>query len=124
MVNEGDVTGDWGEGRLAQVISNVASNALKYGAPTSAVTLTTRSDAEHAELCIHNFGPPIPAEALRHLFHPMHRNVATLDRADRSVGLDIVEHLVEAHGGRVTVSPTEAAGTEFVVTLPRRSPCP
>ena len=118
---EGEGGGFWDGDRLAQVVQNLVSNAMKYSTPDSTISVLTRGGEECVELEVHNLGKPIPPEAIPHLFEPMHRASSHVDRAGRSVGLGlyIVEHIVSAHGGTVGVTSTEDAGTTFTVRLRR-----
>jgi signal transduction histidine kinase len=70
---------------------------------------------------VHNEGPVIAAHLVPGLFEPLQR-AGERDRASRSVGLGlyIVKHLVEAHGGRVSVLSEDGQGTTFEALLPRR----
>jgi signal transduction histidine kinase len=121
---EGDGGGDWDGDRLAQVVENLLSNALKYSPPDTPVTVEVTGDAASVRLVIHNHGTPISAQQLPHIFEPMQRGVSDPSDAGRSVGLGlyVVSHLVDAHGGRVTVASSSAVGTVFTVSLPRRAP--
>jgi|GEM_PF-745326 len=117
----GDGHGEWDGDRLAQVVQNLVSNALKYSPPDTPVHVRTRGVDGTVTIEVHNAGTPIPKDAQERLFQPMQRAAATMDRADRSVGLGlyIVKHLVDAHGGTIRVTSTEAAGTTFAIELPR-----
>jgi PAS domain S-box-containing protein len=119
---QGDGQGVWDADRLHQVLDNLLTNALTYGAPQTPVRLSLDGRTEAAVVVrVHNEGPPIPPESLPRLFAPMQRGDAPAG-ARRSVGLGlfIVEHLVQAHGGRIEVESTAAAGTTFTLLLPRR----
>jgi phosphoserine phosphatase RsbU/P len=118
----GDGGGEWDGDRLAQVVENLLSNALKYSPPDTPVTVEVTGDAASVRLVIHNQGTPIPAEQLPRIFEPMQRGVRDARDAGRSVGLGlyVVSHLVEAHGGRVTVTSSSTDGTVFTASLPRR----
>ncbi len=107
--------------RMAQVVTNLTSNALKYGQPGTPVTVRTRGAAAWVELEVHNQGTPIPLEARERLFEPFQRATAQEGTSSRSVGLGlyIVKHIVDAHGGTLHVTSTEAEGTTFTVRLPR-----
>ena len=107
--------------RFAQVTSNLASNALTYGAPDQPVTVTTSVDEDAVELRVHNLGRPISSDLLGHIFEPMRRGEQSVKLGSRSIGLGlyIVKEIVAAHAGVVTVTSTEAEGTTFVVRLPR-----
>ncbi|WPB74331.1 ATP-binding protein [Archangium violaceum] len=64
-------------------------------------------------------GPP--PDLLPRLFEPLQRGTPQVDRASRSIGLGlyIVKHLVEAHGGTVAAQSGQGEGTAFTVRLPR-----
>jgi signal transduction histidine kinase len=115
----GDGRGRWDADRLAQVVGNLLSNALKYGAPAAPVNLETRDDGDGVILTVHNQGPAIPAAQLREIFDPMRRGSSVAPQAHSvGLGLYIVKHIVEGHGGTVAVS-SSANGTTFSVFLPR-----
>lgn len=118
---EGGAGGVWDGDRLAQAVGNLLINALHYSPPDTAVRVETRGDEGWVTLSVHNQGAPIPTERLTHVFEPMQRATSEVDMAGRSVGLGlyIVRHLVQAHGGTVAVRSTEAEGTTVTVRLPR-----
>ncbi len=120
----GDLTGAFDGDRLAQVLTNLLENALKYAPPGSPVRVTTDGTAHEVTLAVQNGGPPIAAELLPRIFEPLQRGDGSFDPSSRSVGLGlyIVKHLVEAHGGRVAIRSSERAGTELCVQLPRTPP--
>lgn len=116
--------GDWDADRLAQVVQNLVTNALKYSSPGSVVRVRVASSEQAVSLTVHNEGAPIPAVQIEHLFQPMQRGPEQLTSTSRSVGLGlyIVKHIVDAHGGSIEVVSSADAGTTFTVTLPRRAP--
>jgi sigma-B regulation protein RsbU (phosphoserine phosphatase) len=118
---EGDGEGQWDPDRLAQVVSNLARNALSYGAAGTLVTVRSSGGGDSVQLRIHNQGKPIPAETIPTLFRPFHRGERRYD-PEHSVGLGlfIVREIVHAHGGTVTVHSNAVEGTTFVVELPRQ----
>ncbi|UQA57713.1 PAS domain S-box protein [Polyangium aurulentum] len=118
---EGSGEGRWDVDRLRQVLDNLLTNALAYSPAGSPVRLSVDGRApDEVHVHVHNAGAPIRADLLPVLFQPLTRGTAT-GSAERSVGLGlfIVRHLVEAHGGRVEVASSEAEGTTFSVHLPR-----
>ncbi|MBM7119035.1 PAS domain S-box protein [Archangium primigenium] len=119
----GDGQGEWDADRIAQVIQNLVTNALKYSAPESPVRVEATGDDGWVTLRVHNHGTPIPAERHASLFEPLQRATAEVDRVGRSVGLGlyIVDQIVRAHGGAVSVHSTAEDGTTFTVKLPRRA---
>ncbi len=117
----GDIQGEWDADRLTQVVGNLLSNALDYSPLATSVRVVAQGEEDWVSLSIQNEGDPIPAERLPYIFEPMQRAVLDEHNARRSVGLGlyIVKHLVEAHGGNIAVHTTEAEGTTFTVRLPR-----
>jgi PAS domain S-box-containing protein len=116
----GDTRGLWDSDRLAQVVTNLVDNALKYSPRDSLVRVRVSGDDGAVSFMVHNRGEPIPRDKLPLLFLPMQRATDRVDRESRSVGLGlyIVDHIARAHGGSVAVSSTEE-GTTFSVWLPR-----
>jgi PAS domain S-box-containing protein len=120
----GDGNGEWDEDRLAQVVTNLVTNALRHGASGSPVRVITSGEAHDVVLQVHNQGRPIPPELLPHLFEAMQRGAgAGVERAAGGVGLGlfIVDQIARAHAGAVAVVSNDATGTTFTVRLPRRS---
>lgn len=119
---DGEFSGTWDAPRLEQVISNLLGNAVRHGAPDSAVKVTLKGDAERVVLCVHNAGH-IPPQLLPRVFEPFQSS----NREPRSragglgLGLYIVQQIVLAHGGSVDVQSTPNDGTTFHVVLPRVS---
>lgn len=122
----GDGVGEWDADRLTQVLTNLTQNAVKYSPAGTPVRVCTSADGEAwMSITVQNGGPPIPAASLPVLFEPLQRATEQGDKASRSIGLGlyIVKHLVEAHGGTVSVHSTAEDGTTFTVRLPRRPTC-
>jgi signal transduction histidine kinase len=107
--------------RLEQVLVNLLSNAVKFTPDGGRVTVTLQRGVEEARLTVADTGEGIPADFLPHVFE----RFAQAPRSPGTVpgglglGLAIVRHLVERHGGKVTAeSPGERQGATFTVTLP------
>lgn len=119
----GNLQGHWDGDRLTQVISNLVSNALEHGDATQPVTVRAASGGGRATLTVHNHGKAIPAKSLKTIFEPMVRASDGPEPAGPAghlgLGLFIVRELVAAHGGTVSVTSTDAAGTTFTVSLPQ-----
>jgi signal transduction histidine kinase len=121
LLQAGDGHGEWDADRLAQVLQNLVTNALKYSPEGTVVKVETHGLDGQVELVVHNEGEPIPREKVAQLFEPMQRASQEVDRASRSVGLGlyIVKQIVDAHGGAVDADLSEGAGMTFTVRLPR-----
>ncbi|WP_053116835.1 sensor histidine kinase KdpD [Pseudomonas sp. P1.31] len=118
----GDMSGNWDAGRIDQLLQNLIGNALQHGSNTQQVTLTLQDEADAVCLSVHNFGTPIPEDALGTIFDPLVRSAdEELGQPSTSLGLGlfIVREVVNAHGGTIEVSSSEADGTRFSVVLPR-----
>jgi sigma-B regulation protein RsbU (phosphoserine phosphatase) len=116
----GAAVGSFDPDRVAQVVVNLLSNALKYGAEARPVLLRTRGEEGFVVIEVANEGAAIDDNIVRHMFEPMRRGVDG-DRASRSVGLGlyIVKHIVDAHGGSIACRSRANEGTTFTVRLPR-----
>lgn len=119
--SDGDALGEWDPDRMAQMLSNLLGNALQYSPANSRVTVRVHGEAPRVMVCVHNEGPPIPAEARERLFRPLQRARTDGSNAERSIGLGlfIVKHIVESHGGSIDVTSREGQGTTFIAWLPR-----
>lgn len=114
----------WVEGdevRLAQVIDNLVSNALKYSLPAGRVVVTLERTGREARLRVRDEGVGIEPSLLPHLFVAFRQGAQTLGREQGGLGLGLalVKLLMELHGGSVTASNNEPGpGAEFLATLP------
>lgn len=114
--------GTWDLERMAQVLSNLLDNALKYSPEGSPVRLSTWEKGEAVFLEVHNAGEPISPELLPHLFQPFRRGgTDAMVRESLGLGLYIAHSIVQAHGGSLSVRSSAEEGTAFRVCLPRRS---
>lgn len=116
---DGPSHGMWDRDRLFQVVQNLIENALRYAPPGSEVHLEISSDSPGvAHLCVHNDGPPIPADLLPFIFDPFRRAAKRDGSAGLGLGLYIAQQIVIAHGGEMTVESEAGQGTTFHVLLP------
>jgi len=102
--------------RIAQLLSNLLSNALQHGAKGAPVQVRARTD-DHFELSVSNEGPVIPAEDLPRLFVPFKRGAAQRDRKGLGLGLYIAAEIARAHGGQLKVESAEGL-TRFTFQMP------
>jgi signal transduction histidine kinase len=119
---EGDPKGEWDADRLAQAVSNLVSNALRYGDPASPVRLHWHGEwADVAAIEVRNAGPPIPAEVLPELFAAFRRGPGEERGRGLGLGLYIAREIAAAHGGRLEARSTAEEGTTFTIVVPRRA---
>jgi signal transduction histidine kinase len=111
------VVGDFG--RLQQVVSNLLTNALKHSEAGTTVCVRLDRTAAWARLTVADEGRGIAPELLPHVFEPYRQAGGDIARSGLGLGLTIVRHLVELHGGRVeAASPGVGGGARFTVLLP------
>jgi signal transduction histidine kinase len=114
---EGAAKGVWDRMRIDQVITNLIANAIKYGRDNM-VEVTLRSVVRGVELSVRDWGIGISPEDQRRIFQKFERTTGAKRFAGFGLGLWIVEQIVDAHGGRVSVSSVLGEGSTFVVWLP------
>ncbi len=106
-------------GRVEQVLSNLISNAVKYGDPETPIQASLERRGDEVQISIRNSGRGIPAEDLPLLFERFFRGKAREERAvGLGLGLYIAKGLVEAHHGRIWVESPKGGDTTFHFTLP------
>jgi PAS domain S-box-containing protein len=107
--------------RLEQVLTNLVDNALKYTPPGGRVEVQVAAVNGEVEVVVNDTGKGIRPEDLPHVFERFYRSDRSRTRGSggTGLGLAIVKHIVEAHGGRISVSSRPNEGTTFTVTIPR-----
>ena len=103
---------------LRQIITNLLSNALKYSARDSVVSITLTYEQGACHFQIHDQGIGIPDGDMVYLFEPFQRgsNVATI--TGTGLGLAIVKQAVDLHGGTLAIDSQLDVGTKVTVTIP------
>ena len=112
-------------GRIQQVIWNLLSNALKFTPQGGRVDIGVRREASRLALTVADNGVGIKKDFLPHVFDRFRQADASTTRRHGGLGLGlaIVKHLVEQHGGTVTVSSAgDMQGASFTVRLPLGAP--
>jgi PAS domain S-box-containing protein len=118
---KGNVDGQWDADRLARLIANLISNALRHGDPASPVTVRVVDEGSDALLVVHNMGSTIPAEDLATIFDPFRRRARPRNSVGLGLGLFIAHEIARSHGGKMWASSSKENGTEFAARLPRRA---
>jgi PAS domain S-box-containing protein len=110
--------------RLQQVVWNLLSNASKFTPPSGAVGISVTHDGKYAQIQIGDTGPGIAPDFLPHVFERFRQADGSTTRTHGGLGLGlaIVRHLVELHGGVIAVeNGTVRSGAVFTVKLPMPS---
>jgi CheY-like chemotaxis protein/anti-sigma regulatory factor (Ser/Thr protein kinase) len=116
-----DLRLDGDEGRLAQVVSNLLTNAAKYTDPGGCITVDAHREGREIVLTVRDTGIGISRELLPHVFDmfTQERQAADRSRGGLGIGLTIVRNLVELHGGTVeAASEGLGKGSVFTVRVP------
>ncbi|MCE1246030.1 MAG: ATP-binding protein [Firmicutes bacterium] len=109
--------------KLSQILSNLMENALKYSPGGGDINVTVAYDSEWVVFSIRDKGLGIPKEHLGKLFKKYER----FEDEDRKtipgtgLGLYLIKHLVDLHGGKIWVDTEQGKGSEFKFSLPRRT---
>jgi two-component system phosphate regulon sensor histidine kinase PhoR len=107
--------------RLRQVLANLIDNAIKYGKLDGVVRIEARPvPGRKIEISVSDDGPGIPDGAKERLFERFYRadKARSREQGGTGLGLAIVKHVVQAHGGEITVSSELGKGSKFCFTIP------
>jgi len=110
--------GMWDAARIDQVVTNLISNALKYGAGRP-IEVSLRVDASQVVLVVRDHGIGIPEDEQSKIFGPFAPVLAATHHAGLGLGLWIAQQIVKANGGRINVDSRPEQGSTFTVELPR-----
>ena len=111
------------EAALRRVFQNLVSNAIKYGAQGAWIGISARASGREVRVTVADRGIGIdPAEQSR-VFEPFYRtpDVISAQIHGAGLGLSLVQRIVEAHGGRISLRSAPGVGSEFTVHLPAAS---
>ncbi|NEU83459.1 chemotaxis protein CheB [Nostoc sp. UIC 10630] len=125
QLNSATVVGDFD--RLQQVLWNLLSNAIKFTPANGRVGVMLEAVYSHAEIRVSDTGIGIPADLLPYVFERFRQGDSSSSKTNQGLGLglSIVRHIVELHGGTVQAqSPGQGQGTTIIIRLPLRSMLP
>lgn len=106
--------------RLEQILYNLVDNAVKFNRPNGSVHIVADESAGKVVITIQDTGAGISASDLPRVFERLYRGDKSRSRKTEGsgLGLAIVKHLVQAHGGEVSVSSELGRGSRFTFTMP------
>jgi len=112
------------EEKIRWVIFQLLDNAIKFTPTGGQVTVSAHGDGPRVQVAVSDTGIGIPAERLPELFEPFHQldGSSTRRYGGTGLGLALVQRIIEAHQGAVTVNSTLGQGSTFAFDLPARSP--
>lgn len=105
---------------VSQAVANLLDNAIKYSGERKVLKVAARVEADHLALSVADAGIGIPAAEQRKIFEKFYRvgRSEIQGRRGSGMGLALVRHIVEAHGGRVTVESRPGVGSCFTLWFP------
>ncbi len=112
------------EDKVDQILTNLTNNAIKYSPKGGTITVAGSYDDGFVTMSVTDQGMGIPKEHLPKVFDRFHRvdNRDTRKVGGTGIGLYLVKHLVEAHGGKIWVESEVGQGSSFIFTLPLKPP--
>lgn len=120
VVDVHSIVGHWDRLALKRATENLVSNAIKYGAPDTPVTIRIQQVHGRLLLTVHNHGPQIAPEDQECIFQMYRRTEAARHGAQQGwgIGLPYVRAVAESHGGSIGLDSSEERGTTFVIDIP------
>ncbi len=108
--------------RLSEALVNLLDNAIRFSPPNAAVVLSGKVHSDRVEISVQDFGPGIPEEERPHIWDVFTQVNRSLERGLEGLGLGLAMtcHIVEAHGGAVSLDSAADQGSTFTITLPRK----
>jgi PAS domain S-box-containing protein len=108
--------------QLERMVANLISNAVKFTPPGGEVTITARRVGDHVVIEVHDTGIGVPEDEQPGLFTRFFRSSISMEQETQGTGLGlfIVKHVAEAHGGTVAVVSAPGMGSTFTARLPAR----
>jgi two-component system sensor histidine kinase ResE len=107
-------------GMLAQAITNIVGNAVKYSPPKTEITVEIQTNPKMLQISVTDEGYGISPEQLPHIFEKFYRvpHRQNAEVSGTGLGLSLTREIVELHGGRITVESEPNIGSTFTIYLP------
>lgn len=119
--SDSHATALWDFGRIEQMISNILENSLRYTESPGQIHMQWRCTENHVSIQIADSAPGVPPEYWQRLFEPLFRIDASRARTGQhgsGLGLSVVQAIVQAHSGQVTVDASPLGGLMMRIELP------
>lgn len=116
---EEEIKGLWDQVRIDQAISNLLTNAIKYG-EGKPIEIKVKKDGDKAKITFVDHGIGIDPSVQKSIFERFKRGTTDGKFQGLGVGLFIVKQIVEAHGGKIYVKSRLGVGSQFTIELPIR----
>ena len=107
------------EEMIGRVVNNLVHNAVKFTPEDGEITVTAEAAGEDVQICVTDTGPGIPKDEQRRVFERFYKADRARSRGGTGLGLAIARHIVEGHGGQISVRSTPGQGATFCFTVPR-----
>ena len=109
---------------IASVLINLLSNAIKFSPTTKKVSVKLFKQDHHAVLQVEDKGIGISSKEISRVFEKFYRSkdVKAVDAKGSGLGLTLVKHITEAHGGQIEVQSVQGRGSTFTIILPISDP--
>lgn len=107
------------EEMIGRVVNNLVHNAVKFTPEDGEITVTAEAAGEDVQICVTDTGPGIPKDEQRRVFERFYKADRARSRGGTGLGLAIARHIVEGHGGQISVKSTPGQGATFCFTVPR-----
>jgi PAS domain S-box-containing protein len=114
---EENIRGEWDPSRVEQILVNLLTNAMKFGAGKP-IEITTRSAENRAELEVRDHGIGLAKENHERIFERFERVESVSKYRGLGLGLYISRQIAEAHGGKIRVESEPGRGAAFILSLP------
>ncbi len=107
---------------ISRALWNLLDNAVKYSGESRSIAVKVGSDADFVSVAVHDHGPGVPRAEQKTVFDKFVRGAYAREHHIRGtgIGLTMVRHIVEAHGGKITLTSAPGEGSTFTIQLPAR----
>jgi signal transduction histidine kinase len=113
------IAGQFDAPRMERALDNLVGNAIKYSPAGGDIRLEVSAGVDWAKVVIRDQGIGIPPQDLPHVFEPFRRGGNVVGRIrGKGIGLANARHIVEQHGGALSVESTPGQGSTFFLRLP------